>query len=333
MVKRNKQQKRKQRKPRQQQRRSRNNAKRTVPAAAKLLLNPCKSALVPGLHSTSEGILSRFQTFTDLGATETNGYILWCPHYVSKTSTVHETCFAWQNADASVEPFNTVTIPYGVSNAGTALALNVGASSFVSTNTCADFRLLSACMKLTYTGAINAAAGLVAPITGIPVDTLLQGSSTGRPISVDHLFSLCDDVKRMSLDTIEVRHRPDQALVDSFKSDDDAIITKGVSATNASTLSSEAKRFNPTVFGFAWKGVPAATLTASFVQNIEWRPDGPSGIVMPPPRQLHAPGYSAKLLKYLDDNFDGWQSASMGFVKSIAATYIQRNYAPTNLLM
>lgn len=275
---------------------------------AAMLLDPCGAVLRPGFHSTSEGILSRFKTnTTSLGYT--SGYMLWSPHYVAKTSTNRENAFIWGTDAPANSPANSVAVPFGTGT-NTAQSLNVGASVFVSDDTCADFRLLSACMKLTYTGPVTSCAGLIAPIEGIPIDVLLSGDG-GDPISVDHLFTLGGTVKRLPLSTLEIRHRPDAALTDSFKSDLDSIITKGTAASVASAITSEAKRFAPTVFGFAWKGVPVNSLNLDFTQNIEWRPEGAVGLVSPPARQLHDPGHTAKILKQIDDAIPGWQTMAM----------------------
>lgn len=311
--------------------RKRKSAKQHSPAL-QMLLNPCTAPLAPGFHATSEGILSRFKTVYSPGAATTSGYVLWCPHYVSKTATRFETAFIFGHNTSSTEPPNTTAEPYGTGG-NTALAINVGSSDFVSSAVCSDFRLLSACIKLNYTGSISTCAGLVTRVSGLSVDTLLHGSATDAPISVDDIFALTDGAERLSLDTMELRHRPDTDLADSFKSDDDALIYKGVAASEPSILTNESKRFHPTVFGFAWKGVPTASLSATFIQNIEWRPDGQSGISIPRPVQLHDEGYVSKLLKYADDYFPGWQNAATGAAKSFAAKAISNAFAPTNLLM
>lgn len=309
-----------------------------------MLLDPCNSVLRPGLHSTTAGILSRFQTFYEPQVgTSVSGYALWCPHYVSKTATLYECCFVYNVASgspASTEPTNTSTIPYGISNTATALAINVGASNFVSGPVCSDFRLLSSCMKMNYTGNVSACAGTVTRVSGLSVDALLHGSATDGPISVNDIFALSGNFDRLPLETLEVRHRPDIGIASAFKSDNNAIIQKGQAGMLASTLTTEAKRFHPTLYGFAWKDVPANSLSISFVQNIEWRPDGQSGIVNPPVRQLEDPGHLAKILHMLDGMYPGWQEAASGFATAAARHLVRvggqrllgRVFAPQNLI-
>jgi hypothetical protein len=178
---------------------------------------------------------------------------------------------------------------------------------------------------------MTAAAGLVVPIQNVSFETIMLGNGLGGPVSINQLFNLCAGAKRLSLETIELRHRPDAALVDGFKEDTDAPINKGVAATNASTLSNEAKRFSPTVIGFAWKGVPAGSLVASFTQNIEWRPEAASGITAMPAVQLHEPGYTAKILRMLDDYLPSWQTASMSAASSAASSLVRSIFAPSDL--
>lgn len=302
-----------------------------LPKEASMLLDPCGSTLRPGLHSTSEGILSRFKTSITINPTAVegeNGFIIWSPHYVSEVATAHECCIQWEDAVAAQLPLNTVGTPYGTGGANTTNAINVGASSFVSSATCADFRLVSSCMKISYTGPVNSCAGLITPITNIPADAVLHGNG-GNPMSIDDFFAMSSQVKRVSLDTMELRHRPDAALSDAFKGSHDALWTKGVPATNVTVMSSEAKRFDPTVYGFAWKGVPAGTLEVSFIQNIEWRPDAGLGIVATIPKQLHAPGYAETIMRHLDKMFPNWQTEGANLAKSQANNLISSVFSGT----
>jgi hypothetical protein len=173
-------------------------------------------------------------------------------------------------------------------------------------------------------------------ITGLSVDTLLKGSATGGPISVNDLFALSSSLERLPLETSEVRYRPCDSVAEAYKSDDDSLINKGTPASTISTLTEESKRFHPTLYGFAWKDVPATSLAVSFIQNIEWRPDGQSGIVNPPIVQLHDPGYLPKLLHMMDAAYPGWQGAASGIfaagARQIGGRLLSRVFAPQNLI-
>jgi hypothetical protein len=144
----------------------------------------------------------------------------------------------------------------------------------------------------------------MAYIENLPVDALLYGAA-GNPPTVEQMYALATKTIRTPLSSVQVRHRPDPGLVDSFKGDLDSPFTRGTGAT-ATTMSGEGKRFNPTMIGFVWMGVPSNQLSFDFVQNIEWRPDIGNGLVSAVPKTIREPGYIDKLLKYLDDHKPGW---------------------------
>lgn len=298
-------------------------------AAAALLLDPCGGPLTPGFHSTSQGILSRFKTQKSVGSLS-SGYIIWSPHYADGTTSRHN-CFEWNHADSAIDPSNSIANPYG-NGGSSAQSLNVGANTFVSGQSCADFRLMTACMKLTYTGSISDCQGMVCRISNIPADTILHGNSANDPISVNDLFTMSSDVQRLSLDTMEQRFRPDLSIADQFKGSHDSVIY--VPGGTPSTLTAEAKRFDPTFFGFAWKGIAPDSLNVSFTQNIEWRPDGASGIVAIPAKQVHDAGYLADNIFFLDRYMPGWEWAAKAAWKHRSGIYrtVQKAWAPGNML-
>lgn len=303
--------------------------KRGLPPAADLLLNPCTATLRPGFHSTHEGILSRFKTVANVSSGDVNGYVVWSPHYADGGPSRYGAYIYYAAASADI-PLNTAGTPFGVGGATTAGQTNVGASVFVSGNTCSDFRLLSACMQLTYTGSIGACQGSVCRITNLPADTLLHGNAAGGPISVDDMFALSPRIQRLSLDTMELRHRPDTALVDAFKGSHDSVYYNA--GGTATVMTNEAKRFDPTFFGFAFKNIVVGSLECAFTQNIEWRPDGSTGLVATVPRQLHDSGYYERIVKQLDEMMPDWQHAASGALKSLLYRTITNAWAPGNRL-
>jgi hypothetical protein len=278
---------------------------------AQMLADPCSSVLVPGLHTTDEGILGRLKTSFSTSYNLTNGYVLWAPHYVGEANgpDARVNLIFFTTSTPNIGPLNTTVDPYGSGpngNSPEAIALSVGASAFVMSTTVSDFRLLSACMRVMYTGSMQSSAGVIALLENVPADTLLLGDA-GNPASVTQLFSMSSKTKRIGVDVNEVIYRPNSSISGTFKSDRDSVFHVGNSAVTA--LTSESLRFSPTMFGFAWQGLDSSQLLFEFIQNIEWRPESSSGYVQTIPRQLSQPGLVPKVLKYLDDNFPGWTTS------------------------
>jgi len=273
---------------------------------ASMLADPCNATLVPGFNGTDEGILSRLKTTLSSSSTNTNGYVLWCPVYVGGNTKL--ACVFHATTTPSTTTVNTVAAPLGTGGTS-GLALDVGATSFVTSSTVSDFRLVSACIRATYTGALQDSAGLLACIENLPVDTFLLGqASLDAAASVDDLFALSAKVKRFGPDSHEIRYRNTGA--ESFKLDSFGAMVIGAPGVARSTLSAESQRFAPTMFGFAWKGVPASQISFDFIQNIEWRPETRAGFVSVVPRQLNPPGYAHRVMAWLDKHHPGWTTAA-----------------------
>jgi hypothetical protein len=280
---------------------------------ANMLRDPCGCDLINGLHSTDEGILAKLKTAeTSGGVTDEFGYILWCPHYCGAVGDKKIQCVGFATTSAANGPLNTVAEPaFSVgwwSPRG--LTLTAGANSFVNSSTVSDFRLVSACIKATYTGTMSNSKGQIAYIENLPADTLLLGNG-GAPATIDQLFNLSSHTTRCGVDDHEIRYRPNPTVTSTFKSDRDGVYTLGTAGASATVLTSEALRFSPTFFGFAWRGVISSDLFLECFQNIEWRPEAGSGYVNSVPRQLKPAGYLEQILKYLDDTAPGWTVASM----------------------
>jgi hypothetical protein len=277
-----------------------------------MLADPCNAVLEPGFNGTDEGIMSRLKTsYTNTG-TVTNGYLLWCPIYVGGNNAI--AAFFYADADASAPVINTIASPLG-SGSDSGINLDVGATAFVTSDTVSDFRLISACIKATYIGALQDSAGLIACVENLPIDTFLLGQATlDGAASVDDLFALSSNVKRFGPDTHEIRYRNTGS--ESFKLDTYGVMLKGTAASTRTTLTPEAERFAPTMYGFAWKGVPSNKIAFDFIQNIEWRPETRAGFVSVIPRQLNPPGYARSVMSWLDKHHPGWTTA----VKKTAST-------------
>jgi hypothetical protein len=283
-----------------------------------MLRDPCHATLIPGFNGTDEGILSRLKTSfqTASSNTGTNGYVLWCPTYVNTAETIN--CFIYVTADSSVKLANTVADPLGTgTTSGNTLA--VGASTFVGTATVSDFRLISACIRATYTGALQDSSGLLAHVQNLPVDTVLLGqASIDQCASVDDIFALSSEVERFGVETHETRYRPNGAALEVFKQDASAVYDLGVAGTSRTTMTNESKRFAPVFFGFAWKGIRASDIALDFVQNIEWRPETRAGFVSVVPRQMNPVGYKGQVTAWLDQHYPGWATAAASHARNAA---------------
>lgn len=274
---------------------------------AHMLSDPCNATLVPGFNGTDEGVLSRLKTSYSTGATNTNGYLLWCPVYVGGSTNVN--CVLFVTSGASTPAVNTAAAPFGLSGGTSGVALNVGATEFVTSSTVSDFRLVSACIRATYTGALQDSQGILASIENLPVDTLLLGQATlDAAASVDNLFSLSSNVKRFGPDTHEIRYRNTGS--ESFKLDSFGVMSLGEAGVSRTTLTPEAQRFAPTMFGFAWKGLDTSKISFDFIQNIEWRPETRSGFVSVVPRQITPSGHAKTVMAWLDKNYPDWTTVA-----------------------
>jgi hypothetical protein len=249
--------------------------------------------------------MSRLKTtYTNTGVA-TNGYLLWCPVYVGGNTAI--ACYFYADAAASTTAVNTVAAPLGTGGTS-GLVLDVGATAFVISDTVSDFRLISACIKATYIGALQNSSGLLAFVENLPVDTFLNGQATAdAAASVDNLFALSSNVKRFGPDTHEIRYRNTGS--DSFKLDTYGVMLEGVPASTRTTISAEAERFAPSMYGFAWKGVPSNMISFDFIQNIEWRPETRAGFVSVIPRQITPPGHARGVMAWLDKHHPGWTTA------------------------
>ena len=296
-------------------------------AHASMLADPCKCDLQPGLLSTDEGILAKLKTTLTPGTAYTSGYVIWCPHYAGDKANNKVQCVGYVTNLSNTGATNTVPLPAfaGTWGDNNGTAINVGATSFVQSSTVSDFRLISSCMRVGYTGQMTASAGQIAYIENLSADTALLGNG-GSPCSVDQLFNLSSHVERLGVDMHENKYRPNSTIVSTFKSDRDAVYSVGDGAS-VTSATSESLRFSPTFFGFAWKGAASDSLFFEFYQNIEWRPEVGSGYVSSVPRQLKPAGYLDTVLKYLDDNYPGWTTSAIKGSSFIAGKVARMAFA------
>jgi hypothetical protein len=298
-----------------------------------MLSDPCHATLIPGFNGTDEGILSRLKTTYSFPASAaTSGYVLWCPTYVGGSD--HANCLVEYSNDASLPTNNTVAEPLG-SGGSSGIFIDVGATTFVQSNTVSDFRVVSACIRVTYTGAMQSSAGIIGYIENLPVDTLLLGqASLNECASPDDFLALCSNVKRMGVETHESRYRPSGASLNTFKQDVSGVYTPGNPGSTRTIMTAESKRFAPVFHGFAFKGISMDDLNIEFIQNIEWRPETRAGFVSVIPRQMKPEGFKRTVTGWLDKNYPGWATAmahSAGRMALRAATTAFTGVSPAML--
>lgn len=288
---------------------------------ANMLANPCSAQLYPGFNGTDEGIISRLKTLYTGNSGLTNGFVLWSPIYVG--GATHFNCFIYAISLAGSKGINSVAAPLGAGASG--LAIDTAATVFVHSATVSDFRLISACLRVTYTGPLQSSQGLLASVENLPADTFLHGQATSDEVaSVDDLFALSSKTQRFGVNTHELRYRPRVGDNGRFKPDQNGTYTLGTPGTSRTTLTQDSKSFGTTLFGFAWKGIASDQLSFEFVQNIEWRPETRAGFVSSIPRQITPAGYSQTVLAWMDRTMPGWTTALSNGASTIVSASVNR---------
>lgn len=280
-----------------------------------ILMDPCNSVLQPGLFADSSGILSRYKTIVTPAETTTNGYLLWCPNGTSSgTSGGYGSAYYWSESSGAA-PANSPTNPFGAGSiANTAIPVSAGANSFVIGNIAADFRTVSACIRLLYTGTVSSCTGRVAMIENLTAEQLLTAGGV-TPISVGQLFNLATKTERTSLQPMELKFRPNVTVSDIYRRKAyDYMIQHGTTGTSASTVSPN-ERFGDVFIGFAWQGVPSNQLVFETIHNIEWRPEANLGYASTVPKLLAPRPVLGQIVKHLDDKYPGWTTRMFHYVE------------------
>jgi len=292
-----------------------------------MLLDPCNAEVVPGIYGTSDGLTAKFRNYTFNSSGANSGYILWVPQLcnegiepgVTTNGTFNVFCFAAGNPLNS--PINTIAAPLGSSDYWSVNTCGAGlpdpCAAFGAGDTCQVQRMISACIKMTYTGAMVNASGQVGYITDVDPFTLIGGGNSSGPPSVSQMFNLCSKTERIGVRTHENRY--------SAATDNDSVYH---GTTNACWEYSEAEatairtrvgatasRFRYPAFGFAWRGLDIPSggdtgLSFELTKNIEWRPEPVSGLVQPNPVH-HGPEKRTGILTALDRMYPNWATASL----------------------
>jgi hypothetical protein len=288
-----------------------NPAQSAMQGYAHMLSDPCDSQLIPGLYSTSEGMLNKLKSTESFpSASLTSGYVLWDPSFTSRHDTaapVNFNAVFWQNSSSATNPLNTTASPFGLSSNNSGAQLRVGAGPFCQSTTVSDARCVGACLRLLYTGRMDASSGIVGYISNLPAGAVL-GSNGVTPASVDELLAMSDKVDRLGTGPIEIRFTPAQ-YSSVFRSNSEGVFD--FAPGKVTTLTNESEVAGSKLMGFAFKNVPdVADLLFEFYQNIEWRPNLDAGFVMSVPRSVSQPGNFERVLRYLDKNAPNWRVAA-----------------------
>lgn len=305
------------------------------------------------MHGPNNGYLSRMKRFVTLGqpyaqasASATSGYIIWCPRFHSEGSgevsigtggpNSWSNAFVWITSNSSNVPDNEASTAsagnsqiYGSAKSAsvvpmlTSYSIADPAAEFVSGGLCQDARLISACMKVTYLGTMNASDGQFCYIKNIPLQQFLYDTAAGSNprglMSVDRLFEMADSCGRLGLETHEVRYRDGGGDADKFIPGEDSGVAIGsitqtdpASPGYISFLNDAVGYSNPNVIGFAFRGFSAGQLSKLSIEmykNFEWRPAANSGVTAPSATQL---GVSklAPAETWLDRFVPSWETMS-----------------------
>ena len=280
-----------------------------------MLLDPCSASLVPGFSTTSEGMLSSLRTVLQMGAQDTNGYVVWFPDYATdgdyfpnNSAYTTANCFTFTTNNASLHPSNTVDDPYGSNGNAQGYKRRVGATAFLRSSTVSDIRELSSCIQAVYTDTTLQSKGLITPINNLSPDAILAGGAGGDPASVAEIFAMMQDVRRVGLNVHAVRSRPNPSVADSWMQEQSTPIIVGLPGSHESVIPKHVEAIGPSCIGFAWTGIPTNHLHFTFTQNIEWRPDVSAGFRVTVPKQINGPNVIPNILRRLDRFIPGWTS-------------------------
>jgi hypothetical protein len=174
----------------------------------------------------------------------------------------------------------------------TTQVLDDPAAQLMNSDIVSDARVISACIDMTYYGAMYDSAGEVGFISNLPVADLLYGAKGRNPLSVDNLMIYCNNKERLGVDTLENVYRLNELSSNHYRGQDDSLLTIGQvgAAGSVTTVSETADALSPRVFGFVWRNtLPDAGLVFDFTKSIEWRAEASSGLTQVP---IHTTGRS-----------------------------------------
>lgn len=279
-----------------------------------MVADPCGAALLPGIYGTSEGIMSKVKSSFFDGSQGACGYVLWNPDWHNggtDSNAQFANLFTWVHDDSSSRPLNTDLAPYGTGtrfdvNSPTAYGDRDPAYNFVNENLVQDARTISACIDLTYFGAMYEAEGEITFINNLPATAIVDVGEVSSA-SVDELFQWSGNAQRLGVDTLTNKWRP--TAEDVFYDNEANFVNLGTPGTSGSFLDPVAVTRGPHLFGFAFRGLSTDQtnkLRYNLSKIVEWRAKPSSGLAQ---TNVKATGVSTmgKVLKDLDATFPGWQ--------------------------
>jgi len=303
-----------------------------------MIADPCNSILAPGIYGDQEGLLARVKaTYTNPGENnQTCGYILWSQDYHATPTNAGSynrgpAClYVFANASPAYKPLNNSTVPFGSDQAdtvwggaATAASLADPASDLLSSDIVADARTIASCIKMTYTGAMQNAAGQYCVVEALSLNSILRFNGN-ESVSVDDLFRHSTRTGRLGTDTREAISRPDDSS-DVFRDKAASPLFVGDSGSAATEQTDLGVAQQPLFYGFAWRGVPPNApfpLVFELVKTLEWRPSPISGLTHAPPRTINDSTMIHKAVKHLDRHVPGWSdrlaSSAVGLASSLA---------------
>lgn len=316
-----------------------------------MVADPCGATLVPGLYGTSEGFLAKTRSNITDTSLSSCGYLIWIPSYsnygplpgdASVVAGLRGNLFSWNNTLSSTNPTNGSPgvanwTSYGRDAHGGFTSASTHpdpASVLLSGDMVEDARCLSACMKMTYTGRMDASAGQVCFVENLPISDLLgseeaHGDQGRRPMSVDDIFNLSNSVTRLGVDTVEAVHRAQPVHSKIFQNPNDSPYVLGhddATFWTPSYVDINADAFGHHAFGIAWRSLDATTpanLSFELTKNIEWRPSSGSGFAHVPPVTLSSTDRMSEIQKRLDRDNPSWNKRIISSAGSMASSIMK----------
>jgi len=305
-------------------------------AYARMLTDPCDATLVPGMYGSEEGYLARFHravTLPDLSAgSATCALCLWVPDFHNQgqatTSVTRYNLLTWVGATTSQAVDLSGILASTSFPEFTSYAVPDPAYDFVAGTVCSDARMLSACIKLSYLGAVSTARGLIGHLD-LPW-TAFEDAVSGSGVTIDQLFQLSQSVQRTAMEPLEIKATPPLSEP-PFKSHAPYGATSGADGDygiqyqppGTFTIGASAQVLNPRVIGFVFRGFDedaGGKLSSQFVidcyKNIEWRPQAKSGLTVPEPRRVSGGNVSHQVVAMLDAAMPGWKTRAHSMMRS-----------------
>jgi len=182
--------------------------------------------------------------------------------------------------------------------------------SFINGTTCADARLISACVNFIYTGTVSNCSGEIAYIPNCSAASLLVGGASGSPMAVDDVFAAAPYINRIQLDGMEFIHHPG-SVKPAFQSTAGGALYYQGAAVGATQISSTADGAGqPGWSVIAWRG-GGANYRLEYTKTIEWRPEANIGIVQQTPTTINPEYTYTEAVRALDSTQPGWWHRAM----------------------